>query len=182
MLNKIFIIPFKMNLKLLFILNLKFLVLDVPNYSKKYFYLPQNIQINKKNKKIYFLFPKVEKFNSLLQLKYLSILTKQIYNLKKKYFKTVLIRGVGLKITLLETNINILQLKLGFSHLIYVVIPKNIQVLILKRKIIIQGNSASAVGNFSTKIMNFKKIDIFTGKGLWLKNIQKFYCKPVKKR
>lgn len=182
MLNKIFIIPFKINIRILFILNLKFLVLDVPNYSKKYFYIPKNIQINKKNKKLYFLFPKITKYSSLFQLKYLSLLAKQIYNLKKKYFKTVLIRGVGLKITYLEANINVLQLKLGFSHLVFIAIPKNIQVLILKRKIIIQGNSASAVGNFSVKIMNFKKIDIFTGKGLWLKNIQKFYCKPVKKR
>ena len=179
MLNKTFIIPLKTNIKLLFILKFKFLILDTLN-SSKYIFIPKQVKINKIKTKIQILIS--NNSNYIIQSQWLKVLLDQIYTLKKKYFKTILIRGVGLKISFLEANPRILQLKLGFSHLIFLSIPKNIQVLILKRKIIIQGYEVSIVGNFSAKITNFKKINIFTGKGLWLKNIQKFYCKPVKKR
>jgi ribosomal protein L6P/L9E len=185
MLNKTFIIPFKATVKLLFVSQFKFLILEVPNFDKKYFYIPKKIKIKLNKKKIQLSVYTKSKLNSNNLVSTIQLFKSWVSHLralKKKCFKTVLIRGIGLKISFLETNSQVLQLKLGFSHLIYLTIPKSIQVLVLKKKLIIQGQNATLVGNFSRKIMNFKKINIFTGKGLWLKNIQKFYCKPVKKR
>lgn len=180
MLSKTFIIPFKANINLLFISNFKILILDVPNLQKKYFFIPKTIKIEINKKKI--KLSTIIKSNYIARFQLFKIWISHLRSLKKKCFKTILIRGVGLRISFLETNSQILQLKLGLSHLIFLVIPKTIQVLVLKKKIIVQGQDSTLVGNFSRKLMNFKKIDIFTGKGLWLKNIQKFYCKPVKKR
>ena len=37
------------------------------------------------------------------------------------------------------------------------------------------------VGNFANKIVNFKSLNNYTGKGLWLKSYQKFILKEIKK-
>ena len=182
MLSKTFIIPFQLDVKLFITKKFQLIVINTLQ-SKKYFLLSKKFSIEKHKKKIKISVPRHKiTLNYFLYFNFFKKLISQFRSLKKKNFKTLLIRGVGLKVSFLETNSNILQLKLGFSHLIFLTIPNSIKILILKRKMIISGNNSIEVGNFSKKLMGFKKIDSFTGKGLWLKNIQKFYCKPVKKR
>jgi ribosomal protein L6P/L9E len=183
MLSKTFIIPFQFNVKLFITKKFQLVVINTLQSKKKYFLLSKKISIEKHKKKLKISVPSHKTtLNYFLYFNFFKKLISQFRSLKKKNFKTLLIRGVGLKVSFLETNSNILQLKLGLSHLIFLTIPNSIKILILKRKMIISGNNSIEVGNFSKKVMSFKKIDSFTGKGLWLKNIQKFYCKPVKKR
>jgi ribosomal protein L6P/L9E len=184
MLSKTFILPSRASVKLFYFSKYKILVIKTADYNPKYILIPLISSIQKVNSLITISIARshIKYSNYQIFSRLFKLWVSQIRVLKKKCFKTILIRGVGLKISFLESNSNILQLKLGYSHLIFLTIPKAITVLILKKKLIIQGLNSIAVGNFSKKIMGFKKINSFTGKGLWLKNIQKFYCKPVKKR
>ena len=72
-------------------------------------------------------------------------------------------------------------LKLGYSHEISLVIPKNLNVIVKKKKLLIEGSDKVIVGNFVNKIINFKSLNSYTGKGLWLKSYQKFILKEIKK-
>lgn len=184
MLSKTFILPLRASVKLFYFSKYKILVIKTADYNQKYLLIPLLSFVQKIDSLITISITRshIKYSNYRMFGRLFKFWIYQIRLLKKKCFKSILIRGVGLKISFLDGNSTILQLKLGYSHLILLTVPKSITVLILKKKIIIQGLSSIDVGNFSRKIMGFKKINSFTGKGLWLKNIQKFYCKPVKKR
>lgn len=185
MLSKTFILPLNSSVNLFYFSKYKVIVINfMGGYNKKYLVVPLISHVQKFDDLITISIAKsyINYFNHRVFTRLFKLWISQIRALKKKCFKTILIRGVGLKISFLDGNTNLLQLKLGYSHLIILTIPKSISVLILKRKIIVQSLNSIDVGNFSKKVMGFKKINSFTGKGLWLKNIQKFYCKPVKKR
>lgn len=78
--------------------------------------------------------------------------------------KTFLMRGVGLKASIL--NSLSLNLKLGHSHLISIIIPYQITISIFKKKLILSSYNKISLGNFCSLIYKFKPINIFTGKGL----------------
>lgn len=184
MLSKTFFLPLNLESTLFYFSKYKILRFKFYNSNEVYILIPVIFQFKKFNNLVTISIDrsKLRPSNYIAFSKLFKKWVSQIRFLKKKYFKTILVRGVGLKISLADDNTNLLQLKLGFSHLIFLTIPKSITILILKKKLIIKGLNSVDVGNFSQKLMSFKKINSFTGKGLWLKNIQKFYCKPVKKR
>ena len=92
-----------------------------------------------------------------------------------------MIRGVGLKITLISQPIKLLQLKLGYSHQILLSVPAGLNITVKKKKLLVEGADKVIVGNFANKIANFKSLNNYTGKGLWLKSYQKFILKEIKK-
>ena len=73
-----------------------------------------------------------------------------------------------------------LQLKLGFSNLIIVDVPKSIRVLKRKDALTLEGNNSVIVGNFANLIKSFRYPDSYKGKGIWYKNELRS-LKPVKK-
>jgi ribosomal protein L6P/L9E len=185
MLSKTFILPLSSYVYLFYFSKYKVILINVGgSCNKKYFVVPLISHVQKFDNLITISIARscIKRFNYRVFNRLFKFWVSLIKSLKKKNFKTILIRGVGLKISFLDGNTNLLQLKLGYSHFIFLTVPKSVSVLILKKKIIVQSLSSTDVGNFSKKLMGFKKINSFTGKGLWLKNIQKFYCKPVKKR
>ena len=112
---------------------------------------------------------------------YFNIFKIFFKNLKKKFYKTIFLKGTGFKFSFLENSSSILKLKLGFSHFILVKIPCGISVFIFKKKIIIAGLNLVAIGNFCSFLINKKARNIFTGKGLWLKTFIKFKLKNYTK-
>jgi len=77
-------------------------------------------------------------------------------------------------------SLNVLKLKLGFSHLITITVPSGIKVFKNKNLLILESSEAFLVGNFANLIRNLRYPDSYKGKGLWYKNeIQ--ILKPVKK-
>ena len=94
------------------------------------------------------------------------------------FIKKLILKGLGLKVNLL--NKLSLQLKLGFSHLVDIVIPNNLIVSFSKSIIAIQGTDATAVGNFANLVKRKKLPDAYKGKGIWYKN-EKLILKTVKK-
>lgn len=71
--------------------------------------------------------------------------------------------GVGFKI---EINKDFMLCKLGFSHLIYLPIPKGIRIKLLKKNIFsFNGANAQKILEFVAQVKNIKKPDIYKGKG-----------------
>lgn len=177
MFNKSFNIPTSISIDFIFLTNsTRFLILKNNSGIKKYIKIPSFIVIDKNKQILNFKYTKESQASKFFR----SFFT--IYQeLKYKIFETIIIRGVGLKVTLIETPTVFLELKLGYSHKILLAIPENLKVIAKKKKLLVEGSDKVLVGNFVNKIINLKSLNNYTGKGLWLKSYQKFILKEIKK-
>lgn len=167
-----------MNIDFIILKNLmRFLVLINNLGVKRYIKVPVSLSVVKKNQIIFF------KYNNknLDVLIFLKNFFKIYRELTYKIFEIIKIRGVGLKIMLKNLSKKFLELKLGYSHKILVMVPKSLNVIIKKKKILIEGLDKVSVGNFVRKVINFKPLNIYTGKGLWVKSYNKLVLKEIKK-
>jgi large subunit ribosomal protein L6 len=157
--------------------------------------IPTNTNIYLKNKKIFFkgafgiLLINIETYKQLNVYKYKKqlILILQIYKKKKsmlhlysqlfiikikgisKNFKSyLLLKGIGFKALIL--NNNILQLKIGYSHVIDILIPNKIQMFNQSNILIFNSNDFIELTQFIHSIKKLKKPEPYKGKGLLLKN------------
>ncbi len=73
-----------------------------------------------------------------------------------------------------------LELKLGFSNLIFVSVPSSLKIYKNKNLLTIEGYNHSLVGNFAYLIQSLRYPDSYKGKGLWYKN-QEYKLKLIKK-
>jgi large subunit ribosomal protein L6 len=90
--------------------------------------------------------------------------------LEKPFRKKLLLKGLGYK-AVLKNEESVLELKIGYSHVIAVPITKeSIKVIIDKNTLIVEGFDKVEVGNFVNKIRNLKLPDSYKGKGFWYKN------------
>ena len=156
--------------------SMRFLILKNKIGGKKYIKLSSCIFVNKIRQVLSFKFLKISQV-----LKFFRMFFSLYRELKYKIFKIILIRGVGLKVALLDKPWPCLELKLGYSHKILLFIPKDLNIIIKKKKFLVEGFDKILVGNFVNKILNFKQLNKYTGKGLWLKSYNKFILKEIKK-
>jgi hypothetical protein len=156
----------------------RFLILKNNLGVKKYIKIPSFIIINKDKQILNFKYTKESQISKFFR-NFFTIYQE----LKYKIFETIIIRGVGLKVTLINksSSSSFLELKLGYSHKILLDIPENLNVIVKKKKLLVEGSDKVLVGNFVNKIINFKSLNSYTGKGLWLKSYQKFILKEIKK-
>lgn len=154
--------------------NLKILTIKINSFIF-YLLIPFPIQISLINNLTLVFLSNRLNYSFFISLK---ILFK---NLKKKFYKTLFLKGTGFKFSFLENSFPILKLKLGFSHFILVRVPFGITVFIFKKKIIVAGLNLVAIGNFCSFLVNYKSRNIFTGKGLWLKTFNTFKLKNYTK-
>jgi hypothetical protein len=177
MFNKSFNIPDSISIQLCFFDNsIRFLILKNSVGIQKYIKIPSFITITKNKQILNFKYSK-----ELQTSKFFRTFFSIYQDLKYKIFETIMIRGVGLKVTLITESTNFLQLKLGYSHQILLAIPEGLKVIVKKKKLLVEGLDKVIVGNFVNKIVNFKSLNNYTGKGLWLKSYQKFIVKEIKK-
>ena len=88
----------------------------------------------------------------------------------KPFKKQLVLKGLGFKAEVLD-NSSMLELKLGFSSLVKVSIPKDeVLVSVNKNTLTFEGFDPVAVGNFANKIRSLKFPDVYKGKGFWYKN------------
>ncbi len=180
--KKIFITS-SIKIKFFFLKTQKILVLS--NQSSSYYFIfPTFLEIIFKNNYLYFI---VKENTQAIKYKILYFFLVHIYTSIKQLLKasatTFLIRGVGLKINFIENSTSILNLKLGFSHLIFLSIPKGIfSVSLFKKKFILCSFNKMLLGNFANIIYKYKPINIFTGKGLLKKQKKKFKLKEYVKK
>jgi hypothetical protein len=177
MFNKNLNIPKSISITFLVLKNsTRFLILKNTLGIEKFIKIPSFIAINKNKQILNFKYTK-----ELQTSKFFRIFFTIYQELKYKIFETIIIRGVGLKVTLLSEPSVFLELKLGYSHKILLTVPENLNVIVKKKKLLVEGSNKVLVGNFVNKIINFKSLNNYTGKGLWLKSYQKFILKEIKK-
>ena len=82
----------------------------------------KNIKLLQKNKKLYFINNNYKKENYFFE----NILLKLMFGISKGYYVTLVIQGVGYKMSIVESNK--LLFKLGFSNEIIFNLNKNIKV------------------------------------------------------
>ena len=93
-----------------------------------------------------------------------SIINSAVIGVSKGYEKILELSGVGFRANLKG---NILNLQLGFSHIITYQIPENIKVIVEKNTIItISGIDKQLVGKVSSEIKMLKPAEPYKGKGI----------------
>ena len=98
----------------------------------------------------------------------------------KPFVKKLLLKGLGLKAAL-SADLHILELKLGFSHLVKIKIPLHkVNVKCIKNGLLVFGTNLSYICNFMYKIKSLKLPNIYKGKGIWYKK-EIVYLKEIKK-
>ena len=130
MFNKSFNIPNSISTNFLVLNNsTRFLILKNNQGIKKYIKIPSFITINKNKQILNFKYTKESQTSKFFRTFF------TIYQeLKYKIFETILIRGVGLKVTLIDKPSSFLEFKLGYSHKILLAIPENLNVIVKKKK------------------------------------------------
>lgn len=174
-----------LNIEFFFLNNLKFLIIKNLHNKKFYFLIPSNLKVFFSNNRIFFSFKKVNDFFIYNLYKYknffcFNFFTK-VFNLQKLLAKSIFIKGVGLRINFLEDSKDLLKLKLGYSHFIYLKYSSELIISLFKKKILIRSYNKILLGNFCMQLKNFRPINIFTGKGLHIKR-SKFKLKQYIKK
>jgi large subunit ribosomal protein L6 len=160
------------------------------NLKKNNIYLQNSINnINLNIKKLIYIFIKNEYFilnfnniyfkkkkKSFLNL-YKSLIKLKIKGLLQGFKINLFLEGLGFKANIIN---NKLILKLGYSHNIYIEIPKNIKIINQNNKLIFNSINLIQLTKYVHFIKNFKKPEPYKGKGLLLKN-EKILKKEGKK-
>lgn len=163
---------------------------------EKIFFKNTNIIINKENKFLIFKgnLGQIKKtfdgkdiifFNKKIFIKSkftYRIFLKNINNIFKGvisgYYIEINFIGLGYRFLKLK---NFILLKLGYSHYIKCIIPKNIIIIGYKRKLIIYGMNIMEINTFAKKIRLFKKPSIYKEKGIQIQD-EKINYKIGKKK
>jgi large subunit ribosomal protein L6 len=94
---------------------------------------------------------------------YASHILNMIAGVNKAFEKKLIIEGIGYKA---EVKGDKLMFSLGFSHPVYVEIPKTLKVSSEKGTITVSGMDKEEVGQFVAKLRALKKPEPYKGKGI----------------
>jgi hypothetical protein len=157
-----------------FLKNKKVLVLSTSGSLEKYVVFPMYVTLFKQSNNYVLSYKNTNNFYFFFA-KWLEQFYKPLQ--KKLFFK-----GLGFKFKYSSFKKDKLELKLGFSHMITILIPKKeIKIFLIKKnRLAIEGFNYSLVGNFAQKIRMLKFPDSYNGKGFWYKNEVKT-LKEIKK-
>jgi ribosomal protein L6P/L9E len=145
----------------------KFFFYNINNSFVKYYFCPEKIFFSKEDN-TYTFFSKQE--NAFFLESFLQQFSFFTHNVVKKSKKKLILKGLGYKCFFSDDKKSLI-FKIGYSHLISVVIPKTItSVIIEKTFIVIEGLDSIILGNFCKKIKELKPLDIYKGKGIRYKN------------
>lgn len=151
----------------------------------KFIFIPHFLVLQKKERILYLTFiDNLDKKNEFDKL--INTIETQIYFLNKKYRKKLSLKGLGFRMRVIENTDqlkeNILELKIGYSHLKLLRFPLDIKVKIVKKtRIIIESANKVQLGNFAKEVWSTRKPDSYKGKGFWFK-YEKMKLKGIKKK
>ncbi len=94
---------------------------------------------------------------------YGSHLKNMLVGVNTLYQKKLIVEGIGFKSDIKGKELN---LALGFSHPVKVMIPDDLKVTAEKNVITIAGIDCESVGQFSAKVRSLKKPEPYKGKGI----------------
>jgi large subunit ribosomal protein L6 len=101
-------------------------------------------------------------FSRALWGTYASHLKNMLEGVNKAYEKKLVLEGVGFKSDVQGTTLN---LALGFSHPVKMLIPAGLNVKAEKNVITISGIDKEMVGQFASQVRGMKKPEPYKGKG-----------------
>jgi len=104
-----------------------------------------------------------DKFAKSLWGTYMSHIQNMIEGVQNDFQKKLTIEGVGFR---WEVKGDKLQLNVGFSHPVFIDIPKNVSVAIDKGFLTISGVNKEAVTLFAMKVRKIKPVEPYKGKGI----------------
>jgi large subunit ribosomal protein L6 len=112
--------------------------------------------------------PTEQKRHKALHGLYRSLLSNLIVGVSDGYKKELELVGVGYKAT---NNGNIIDMSLGYSHNIYLIVPAEIKVETKMEKgknpiITLQGTDKQLIGLVAAKIKSLRKSEPYKGKGI----------------
>jgi ribosomal protein L6P/L9E len=149
--------------------------------QRKYYLIPFFVTCSTSKSNLFldgFIKNKLElaKFNFFFSM--LSDFKKNVNIYIKKKLK---LKGLGLKINL-SFDLKRLEFKLGFSHLIFILIPnREVKVTLQKSFLVVEGFDKVIVGNFVSRLRCLKVPDSYKGKGFWYP-YEKENLKVIKKK
>ena len=167
------------SLKFIYTKNEKFLIFKMQDNFFYFVKIPNFVNVEKKKSFIVFNLISYYKVSYKIFLNFKNLLFYIIKSFNKKYKKILIIKGLGMRIKYLVKT-NTLELKLGFSNLIYVFVPLTLKIYKNKNLLTIEGSNPSLVGNYAYLIQSLRYPDSYKGKGIWYKN-QNYKLKTVKK-
>jgi len=94
---------------------------------------------------------------------YASHIRNMIAGVNTPYVKKLIIEGIGFKSDIKGKELN---LALGFSHPINMIIPNDLTVTAEKNIITVSGIDCESVGQFASRVRSMKKPEPYKGKGI----------------
>ena len=112
--------------------------------------------------------PTEQKRHKALHGLYRALINNMVVGVSEGYKTNLEIVGVGYKAI---TNGNVLELSLGYSHGVYVIIPNEIKVTATMEKgqnpkVFLEGIDKQLIGLVASKIRSLRKIEPYKGKGI----------------
>ncbi len=109
-----------------------------------------------------------QKTNKSLHGLYKALLNNMVIGVSEGFKKTLELVGVGYKASVQN---NVLELNLGYSHIIYFAVPPEIKVEAETPKgknplIHLEGIEKQLLGQVAAKIRSFRKVEPYKGKGI----------------
>lgn len=129
--------------------------------------LPNFIFVTKDNKILKLVIDKQANFKQKKVFNSINYRLNNIFinsNTKTLYKKELILKGLGFK-ALVEKP-QILTLKVGYSHLLEIKVPRNISIKIKGNILNFTSIDKQVLGNFVNYIKNLKSPDSYKGKGL----------------
>ena len=99
---------------------------------------------------------------------YRALLANMVEGVSKGYKRQMELVGVGYKAS---ANGNVLELSVGYSHGVFLAIPKELKVQAVQEKgqnpqIILEGIDKQLIGQVAAKIKSLRKVEPYKGKGI----------------
>jgi large subunit ribosomal protein L6 len=125
-------------------------------------------KVKVENGSIEVLRPSEEKPDRALHGLYRSLINNMVEGVSKGYKRQMELVGVGYKAS---ATGNVLELSLGYSHGVFVAIPKELKVVASQEKgqnpmIVLEGIDKQLVGQIAAKIKSLRKVEPYKGKGI----------------
>lgn len=112
--------------------------------------------------------PSEEKPDRALHGLYRALIANMVEGVSNGYVRKMELVGVGYKAT---AAANVLELSLGYSHGLFVQVPKEIKVVATQEKgqnpmITLEGIDKQLIGQVAAKIKSLRKVEPYKGKGI----------------
>ena len=127
-----------------------------------------DITVEVKDGHVYVTRPTDDKEHRAMHGLYRALIHNMVVGVSEGYKKEMELVGVGYRAT--ATN-NVLELALGFSHAIYIKLPKEVKVEAKTERnknplIILESDDKQLLGQVCAKIRSFRKPEPYKGKGI----------------